>query len=76
MIRRRTQDKGVASSNPAPVTIKTPLMKKAMGSHPIKSTSLGKELRNLSLVAATLEIEYAAQIFCNEVYAVIIERNF
>ena len=74
MIRRRTQDKGVASSNPVPVTIKTPLMKKA--SHPIKSTSLGKELRTLSLVAATLEIEYAAQIFCNEVYAVIIERNF
>ena len=37
-----TRDVGVAGSNPALVTIKTPLVGKATGSHLIKSTSLGR----------------------------------
>ena len=55
-----THNKGVVSSIPPCVTFKTPLAKKATGNHLMNSTSLEK-LRALSLVAATLEIEYATQ---------------
>ena len=44
----------------APVIIKTPLVRKEIGNHFIKSTFLEK-LRALSLVSAWLEIEYATQ---------------
>ena len=50
------------SSNPASVTIKAPLARKATGNHLRKPTSLGKTTA-LSLVSATLEIEYGTQIF-------------
>ena len=50
------------SSSPARVTIKIPMAKKAMGDHLIESTSLQKA-QSLSLVSATLEIEYATQFF-------------
>ena len=55
-----TYDTGVISSNPARVTIKMPLTSKATGNHLVKSTFLVKS-RALSLVSATIEIEYATQ---------------
>ena len=55
-----TRKAGVVSSSPEGVTITTPLVRKATGSHLIKSNSLEK-LRALSLVSATLEVEYATQ---------------
>ena len=58
----RTHNTGVVSSNPARVTIKTPLARKALGNHLIKSTALEK-LRTLPLVSAKFKIEYATQIF-------------
>ena len=42
---------------------KTLLMRKASGNHLMNSTSLEK-LRALSLVSATLKMEYATQFFC------------
>ena len=49
------------SSNPTRVTIETPLMRKAAGN---TSSNLfpSEKLRALSLVSATLEIEYATQL--------------
>ena len=38
----RTHTTWIASSNPARVPIKTPLARKATGSHLVKSTSLGE----------------------------------
>ena len=55
----RTHNTTVVSSNPARVTIKTPLTRKAKGNHLIKFTSLEKKLNALFLVSATLEIEHA-----------------
>ena len=52
---------GVVSSNPEHVTIKLPLVRKAMGNHLVKSTFLEK-LRVLSMVSAKLEIEYVTQV--------------
>ena len=52
---------GAVNSVPPCVTMKTPLLRKAMGNHLIKSTSLEK-LRALSLVSATLKIEYPMQV--------------
>ena len=43
------------------LTFKTPLVRKTTGNHLVNSTSLEKELRALSLVSATLAIEYAMQ---------------
>ena len=43
---------------------KTPWMRKARGNHVIKSTSL-ENLRALSLVSATLEVEYPTQYVKN-----------
>ena len=57
----QTQTTGVGSSNPTRVTIRTPLVTKAIGNHLIKSTSLEK-FRALSLASATLQIEYATQL--------------
>ena len=56
----RTRNTGVVSSIPPCVTIKTLLVWKATGNH-MNFTSLEKKLRALSLVSATLEIEYATQ---------------
>ena len=55
----RTHSTRVVRSNPARVTIKTPLVGKATGNHLINSISLVKDSE--SLVSATLEIEYATQ---------------
>ena len=52
----RTHNTGVAR-----VTIIRQLVRKVMGNHLIKSTSLEK-LRAVSLVSAKLEIEYAMQL--------------
>ena len=57
-----TVNKVVASSNPALVTVRKPLVRRATGSHLIKAISPGK-LRALSLASAAVEIEYAAQLF-------------
>ena len=57
----RTHNTGVVSSIPPFVTFKVPLVRMATGNHLMKSTSLDR-LRALSLVSATLEIEYATQI--------------
>ena len=56
----RTHNTGFVSSNPKRVTMKMPLVRKVTVNHLMKSTSLEK-LRALSLVSATLEIEYATQ---------------
>ena len=58
----RTLNAGGVSSNPAPVTMKIPLAKKAMEDHLIVFTSLEK-VRALSLVSAKLEIEYATRYY-------------
>ena len=47
--------------NAAPVTIKTAFMRKATGSHLIKSISVEK-IRGLSLASAMLKIEYATKV--------------
>ena len=52
-----------SSSIPPCVTIKTPLVRKGTGNQFIKIHFPRKRLRALSLVSATLEIEYATQ-FC------------
>ena len=56
----RTHNAGVVSSIPPCVTFKTPLVRKAMGSHLLNSTSLEKTHSPVS-GSATLEIEYATQ---------------
>ena len=53
---------GVVSSNPALVTIKTPLVREATGNHLMNPTSLGKKPRALSLVSAKLKIELALRM--------------
>ena len=58
----RTHNVGVVSSNSTCVIRKALWMRKATGNHLIKSTFPAK-LRALSLVSATLEIEYAMQDF-------------
>ena len=60
VLNLRIHNTGVVSSNPAPATIKAPLVRKATGNHLMNSTSL-ENLRTLSLVSATLEIELATQ---------------
>ena len=62
-----THNTGVGSSIPLCVTIKTPLVRKAMGSH-LKKPLATNKLRALSLVSATLEIEYAMQYFAKPVF--------
>ena len=57
----RTHDTWAVSSTPTCVTVRMQLAMKAKGNHLIKSTSTEK-LRALSLVSATLEIEYATQL--------------
>ena len=57
-----TDNTAVVSSIHPCVTIKAPLVRKATGNHLIKSTSLEK-LRVLSLISATLEIEYAMKLY-------------
>ena len=52
---------GFLSSNSTRVTIKRQLVRKATGDHLIKSTSLVKKLRALSLISDKLKIEYATQ---------------
>ena len=54
----RTHNRRVVSSILSCVIFKTPLVRKATGSHLMNSTSLEK---TQSLVSATLEIEYATQ---------------
>ena len=49
------------SSNPASVTKKVPLVRKAVLNHLIKPTSLEKTQGPVSLVSDTLEIDYATQ---------------
>ena len=49
------------SSNPAHVVRKTSLVRKATGNHLIITTTLSEAQRALSLVSATLEIEYVTQ---------------
>ena len=58
----QTHNAGVVGSNRVRVITKTPLVSKATGNYLIKSISLDK-LRALSLVSATLEIEYALQLY-------------
>ena len=58
------------SSNPACVTIKTPLLRKATGNHLTKDTSQEKVLRALSLVSAKLKIEYAMQLHLTSIVLV------
>ena len=56
----RTHNTWVFSSVPICVTMITPLVRKATGNYLMKSTSL-ENVRVMSLVSATLEIEYAMQ---------------
>ena len=56
----RTLNTGVVSPIPPCVIFKMPLARKATGNHLMNSTFLEK-LRAASLVAATLEIEYATE---------------
>ena len=56
----RAHNTRIVSSIPPCVTFKTPLARKATGNHLMNSTFLEK-LRAASLVAATLEIEYATE---------------
>ena len=58
----RIHNTGVVSEIPPCVTVKTPLVKMTTGNYIMNSTSL-KELRAMSLVSATLEIEYATQLY-------------
>ena len=51
----------VLSLNPAHVTIKAPLVRKARRNHLIRFTSLEK-LRALSLASAALKYEYVGQV--------------
>ena len=70
----RILNTGVVSSVPPCVAIDRPLVRKAMGNHLMNSTSLEKtqspvsksSMQSLSLVSATLEIEYAIPVsgFC------------
>ena len=56
----QTYNAGCVTLNPTHVTIKTPLVGKAMGNHLIKSTSL-KKPRALFLISAMLEMVYAVE---------------
>ena len=60
------QNTEVVSSIPPCVIFKMLLVRKATGNHRVNSTSLEK-LRALSLVSATLEIEYATHLNGREV---------
>ena len=57
----RTQNTGFVNSIPPCVAMKVPLVRKAKGNHLMNSTSL-ENLKALSLVSATLDIEYVTSL--------------
>ena len=61
MVKHANSQDRVCHFDPSMCHFKTLLVRKATGEHLTNSTSLEKELRALSLVSATLEIEYATQ---------------
>ena len=65
----RTHNTGVASSSPARVTIKHVIGEEGNGKPPHKTHYHRKQLRTLSLVSATLEIEYAKQFYSKQFYS-------
>ena len=64
----RTHNTGVVSSNPARVTIKTLLKRKATGKQPHKIHFHSKNSRALTLVSASLKIEHGNSFFISSLH--------